>query len=398
MSIKNIPYSYRWTMLAVSTMLVVLHTFVFESIPPVMNQLARDLGLSFTQLGSLMGAYTLPGAVLSVSAGILTARFGSRKAGFFGLTLILLGTVLAALSSGFGQLLAGRVVGSIGAAFVFIIAPMAVTNWFAGREIGLAMGIYNMAVPLGTILAFNGLGAVAGQYGWRVSIWLTSLAVLLVLVVNQALFREAPQGAPGEQNTQKGITFRQFLKEAQWSVWLLCLTIVLYSASILQVFTIGPSYFSEVYGNSVNPDLLSSLPMIVSLILGPLAGRLIDVTGKKHWMIYGGSLGSALLLFLVPSGINPMSAMLLLGIFIAVLLPSIFAFPADILQPGHDGIVFGLIGACFGLGIFLGSLMVGVIRDLSGGFDATFYSMSFICLLMGLPIYLIMRSLGDHNN
>jgi MFS family permease len=391
---QSSPVTYRWTMLFVATLIIFVHSFVFQSVPPVMGELIQDLDLSYKQLGGLMGAYSLPGALLSIMAGVLAERFGSLKIGTAGLLSLLIGTVLVAMSACYGLLTFGRVVGGAGAAVLFVVAPVAVNSWFARQEIGLAMGIYNIAIPGGTILAFNLLGPIAGEHGWQSAMWICVLMAATALVAYRALYRD-PEKSQQTNEISKRLSFTQFVRQADLSIWLLSLVFILYSASMLQVFTIGPSYFSETYDGRINPDLIASLPTIVSLLLMPLAGKLIDLTGKKEWMVIIGSVGSAAVLWLIPvSGIHPVASMLLLGIFMAVLLPALYAFPADILHPGEDNIAFGVISGCFGVGIIFGSFIAGALRDISGNFNGSFFSMALMCLMMVIPVIWIMRRLN----
>jgi hypothetical protein len=52
-----------------------------------------------------------------------------------------------------------------------VVAAKIVTTWFYDREIGLAMGIFNISMPLGTILSLNFMGAIAFRFNWQASIW-----------------------------------------------------------------------------------------------------------------------------------------------------------------------------------------------------------------------------------
>lgn len=48
-----------------------------------------------------------------------------------------------------------------------VLAPLLITMYFDHQNIGIAMGIFNIAVPAGTVLAANLFAPLAGFVGWR---------------------------------------------------------------------------------------------------------------------------------------------------------------------------------------------------------------------------------------
>src|SRR3989441_12518485 len=69
----------RWVALAIVFVTRTSMGYQFQAIASVGPLLVTDLGLSWTQLGSLLGLYMLPGAFLALPAGILGQRLGGRR-------------------------------------------------------------------------------------------------------------------------------------------------------------------------------------------------------------------------------------------------------------------------------------------------------------------------------
>ena len=71
----------RWAVLAFVTVARTAMGFQFQSVAAVGPFLVADLGLSYAELGTLIGLYLMPGAFLALPGGLLGARFGDRKFG-----------------------------------------------------------------------------------------------------------------------------------------------------------------------------------------------------------------------------------------------------------------------------------------------------------------------------
>jgi MFS family permease len=398
---NQVSYSYRWVILALAWLMLFMHALMLQSIPPIMTTLANDMGLTYTQLGSLMGIGTLSSLVLAIPGGIWADRYGSRKVILIALGLYVVGISTLALSQVYLIMLIGRFTSGLGAAMMFVVAPMAVSGWFKGREIGLAMGVFNIAVPVGVFFAFNIFGMLVEQNSWRIVIWISALPAFLMLLAALLWFREPPESEYANQRVlEKQSNLHHTSKMSVWqlfknttpSTWLLSLAFFLYSASVFQVMTIGPAHFKETLGEYGRSDLVASMSMVASIFLSPVIGWLIDFTGRKDLLAYVAAIGSALLMIIIPTlGLNPILMMLILGIFIAMFLPAYYAYPVDIVKPQQMGFAFGLFSATFGLGIFCGSFMVGYLRDIMGNFTGAFFFMALVTLITIVPIYYVER-------
>src|SRR5437879_8038403 len=80
--------------------------------------LVRQLHASNSQLQWIVDAYTLVFAGLLLSAGSLGDRFGRQGALNFGLVVFAAGSILAAMASSPGQLIATRALMGVGGAFI----------------------------------------------------------------------------------------------------------------------------------------------------------------------------------------------------------------------------------------------------------------------------------------
>ncbi|MFT4287720.1 MFS transporter [Nocardioides sp.] len=173
----------RWAMLAASTLAqacaaIMMHGAAF--LIPTLHQ--RD-GLSYAQAGLVAAAPTVGVMATLVLWGALTDRYGERVVLLTGLA----GTaVLGALGFATGGLvglailigLAGACAASTSAA-----SGRVVVGWFPPARRGLAMGIRQMAQPVGVGVAAITMSVVAEHHGVHAAVLVPTLATALAALV-----------------------------------------------------------------------------------------------------------------------------------------------------------------------------------------------------------------------
>jgi len=197
----NVTENYRWNILGLATFCTLTFGVVFQSIPPIIGILVDVFHISYAQAGALMGLFTLPAIFLSLPGGILVDRFGSRRVGGASLLIMTLGTAIVAFGNNYWIIGFGRLVAGVGAAVLLVVAPKVITSWFYDREIGLSMGIFNIAMPLGTILSLNFLGVIAHRFNWRASIWTSFAVSVTALTLFLVLYRS--KSSDGEVSSKR---------------------------------------------------------------------------------------------------------------------------------------------------------------------------------------------------
>ena len=173
-------------------LVVFLDALLMFAIVPLLPAYVRDLHLSKTEVGLVVGIYS--GAVLvgSVPVGYLAARVGARGLTIFGVALLAVATFGCAFAGGFWALLAARTGQGLSSA-VSWTAGMA---WLSeasepnvrGRVLGTAMSFATVGTLVGPVIG----GVLGGAYGLRTPFILLGLVtVVLTLVVARA-----PAGPP----------------------------------------------------------------------------------------------------------------------------------------------------------------------------------------------------------
>ena len=168
------------------------------------------------------------------------------------------------------------------------------------------------------------------------------------------------------------------------------LSFALYGAGSMQFFTFGPDFFVSKGISNTQAGLLSSYPMWPTIFLAPLVGILID-RFKKTWLfVLIGCIGASMMLVVILFQTQYLVfSTLIFGIFLMMLVPAIYALPAEILPEEKMGFGFGLLTMAFSFGIFLGSLLVGSIRDSTGDYQYGFNFMAATTFVAIFPMIII---------
>jgi EmrB/QacA subfamily drug resistance transporter len=174
-----------WTLIAVSVatfMLLLDITVVNVALPAI----REDLDAGFTDLQWVVDAYALTLAALVLTAGSLADRLGRRRVFAAGLAIFSLASLLCALAPDPTFLNLARALQGVGGAVMFAVSLALIAQEFpAGRERGMAMGIYGatigVAVAIGPLVG----GALTDSLGWESIFYLNVPIGVAALAVTQ---------------------------------------------------------------------------------------------------------------------------------------------------------------------------------------------------------------------
>ena len=110
------------------------------------------MGLAYVALGTLIGAYSLPGIAVALPGSWLIARMGDRRMVLASLALMAIGGGLLAIAQNYQVLLAGRVVSGTGAAMLSVVVPKIVFDQVPPDRLTGLMGGVLAGYPLGFAL------------------------------------------------------------------------------------------------------------------------------------------------------------------------------------------------------------------------------------------------------
>jgi MFS family permease len=384
----------RWGILGVAYLCILTFAIAMQSVPPVLSLVIADFKLSYAQGGLLMSLFALPGIALSIPAGMLADRYGQKTIGIISFVFVVAGTAIFALGNSFAVLALGRVVSGIGAMTLLVLSPQLLAQWFARREMGIAMGVFNTAMPLGTILSLNFLSMLGENLGWRASSWLSVAVPLIALVVFIFFYASAP--GTSQVTRPKGENFLQSIRLAGISIWIVGIAWMLFNAAVISMFTFTPDFLHGSGLSIASAGFVTSAVMWPTLLLSTLVGYMIDRIDRKRSIIAVGGLAVAILIVIIPIATGWILAlMLLIGVAQALVPAPTYALSPEVTSPERLGLGFGIVNTCLTLGLVAGPLAVGVVTDVTGSYQASYALMAGFAFLI-IPTMISLRWRQKH--
>jgi MFS family permease len=355
----------RWRVLIVLTLARIAMGFQFQSVASAMPSYARDLGLSQTDVGWLIGIYLLPGIALALPGGMLGGRWGDKRTVVAGLALMAAGGAAMAFCHGMGAAVVARGLAGIGAIVLNVLLTKMVSDWFTGPDRVFAMSVLVNAWPIGIGLALLTLGPLAAGTSWTAAFLATSLFALAGLVAVLFGYSRAPDAGDLQQVRLSGMRGRElFLCCLAGAPWMF------YNAAYALFVAFMPIYFIKTgmtVGQAGGSTALTAVMFIVSVQAG---GAIVRRTGRIDLITYVALAGWATSLagiLLTPAPLP----WLILGGLLGGLPAGIFVSqPAEVLSPGARATGMGLFYTIYYIGVTAFSPIAGALADFSGSSQA----------------------------
>jgi MFS family permease len=169
----------RWRLLGVLTSAYGLGAFGMLGVSPLTPSLVDGFALSRLDVAFIVPSVYIGGLLFSLPGGHLADRWGVRPTLLGALALGGVGLLAAALAPRFVLFLLCLVVAGSGWSVVNPVLGKAIVDVFPMSERGIAMGIKQMGLTLGGVLAALALPPIAARYGWRAAVAACAVAVSL---------------------------------------------------------------------------------------------------------------------------------------------------------------------------------------------------------------------------
>ena len=180
-------------------MLLIDVTIVVTALP----RMAEDLDAGLTDLQWVMDAYALALAALLMAAGAAGDLFGRRRVYVLGLAAFALSSLACALAPGAEALIAARVVQGLAAAAMFATNAPLLAAAYAGRDRGVAFGVWGAVSGAASALGVL-LGGVLTEYLAWPAIFLVNLPVSALTIALTWRFVAESRGAAESRGTARG--------------------------------------------------------------------------------------------------------------------------------------------------------------------------------------------------
>jgi sugar phosphate permease len=301
------------------------------------HSISNEMGLSASQMGLLLSAFSLPYAIAQLPIGVLLDRLGARKMLGFGMLI----WSVAQLSGGFvrslNQFFVARLLLGVGEAPQFPAGAKVFSDWFALKERGRPTGMFVASTTIAPALAPPILTLLMLHVGWR-GMFITMGAIgVVVSLIWYALYRDRrdvaldadeiayldSDQAHTDERPMTGAEWRALFK--QRTTWGMIFGFMGVIYMVWLYLTWLPAYLEQERGLSLTsaswimmiPYLVGTLGQLSSgFIADTLLARGMKPIASRKWPICIGLFFGAA--FTVPAAYTPSLTMAIVYISLAM--------------------------------------------------------------------------------
>ncbi|AYV13742.1 multidrug efflux MFS transporter EmrD [Shewanella algae] len=263
---------------------------------PALPMMGEQFSVSAGQLQAIMGTYLLAYGLLQFVYGPVSDRFGRKPLLLIGLSLFVIGAIIAACAESFNTLLLASAIQGCGTASAGALCRSIPRDFFFGEKLVRFNSYVSMAVVFSPLLApFIG-GVLSVHYGWHAVYWFLAFFGVCVVITLALRFKESlPKEKRQPQSMLK--SYALVLKHRAFRGYLL---------SLVATFA-GIAAFEAIAGILYGQVLAMSPMMVSCYFVAPIPGYLLGAwyAGRQaslHKLFHHGValLGAGALFLLLP--------------------------------------------------------------------------------------------------
>ena len=346
----------RWRVLAALSLARVGMGYQFQSVAATAPLLSDSLGFDAAQIGWLVGLYLLPGIAFALPGGMLGARFGDKRMVLIGLALMMAGGLGFAFSGDIVEASFARATMGVGGVVLTVLLVKMVTDWFAGKELVLAMSILINTWPIGIGIALLSQGALAQSVSWPAAFVAT--AAMAALGMASVFFGYTPApGAPVAQQVDLRALARQewILLSATSLPWMI------YNAAYVLGVAFLPIYFVDAGLSIVSAGGLTAINTILIIVSVQAGGLLVQRFGHADGIVYCSLAGWALATIGVMTSSAPLPWIIASGLIGGLPAGVLVSLPGEVLRAESRSTGMGIFYTMYYTGVAVAPPLAGAI-------------------------------------
>ncbi len=363
------PRSYRWAVLIFISLAMFGNYYIYDSVSPLADLLAQQLGFTDSNIGLLNAIYSIPNVFMVLIGGLIIDRFGTKRSTLLFAVLCLVGAGITASTGKLEVMAAGRLVFGLGAESLIVAVTTAIAKWFKGKELSFAFGINLTLARLGSFAALNSPSWAAKYYdNWQGPL-LISIAFGVVCVAGAIMYWILEAKAEriyqiGEPGATDKVVWQDIFKfgKSYWYVVALCIT---FYSGIFPFQTFAVKFFMEAHGVSRETGgFLSSILTLFAMIATPLFGLMADRIGKRAlFMMFGSLLLVPVYLLMAYTHISLYVPMAMMGVAFSLIPALMWPSVAYLVEQSKLGTAYGLMTMIQNIGLASFNLLIGWAND-----------------------------------
>ena len=340
-----------------------LFWFSLYSYVPNLSIYAENLGASHKLIGLILSSYGFTQMVLRIPLGIYSDSINRRK---IFILLGILSSLISALGMGLFQnpwaLLIFRGLSGVAAA-AWVPFTVLFSSYFSSEDSSRAMGYINSFNVLGQMIAMLLGGILAEKLSSQAPFYLAAGVGVLALVLGTGIIEK--------QEKREPMKIRELLLVGREKQLLIPsgLAVLVQLITFASVYGFTPIAAQNIGANEMQTGLLTTLSTLPGIFASALSGSVFTKKFGERKTLTFGFLALALSCAVIPS-INSIKILYLSqmvgGFARGAILSLLMSLSIQSVEPHKRATAMGFFQAIYGLGMFIGPILVGVISDLVG--------------------------------
>ena len=335
-----------------------LYTYV-----PNLSIYAEGLGASHKLIGLILSSYGFTQMILRIPLGIYSDTINKRK------VFILLG-ILSSLVSALGMglfknpwaLLIFRGLSGVAAA-AWVPFTVLFSSYFTAQESSKAMGYINSFNALGQMVAMLLGGIIASKLSSQAPFFLAAGVGVVALLLGTNIVEKEEKREPMKLTQLLGVgKEKQLLIPSSLAVLVQLLTFA-------SVYGFTPLAAQKIGANEFQTGLLTTLSTLPGIFASAMSGSIFAKKFGERKTLTLGFLTIALSCSVIPiiNNINLLYISQMTGGFArGVIFSLLMSLSIQSVESHKRATAMGFFQAIYGIGMFIGPILVGVISDLVG--------------------------------
>jgi MFS family permease len=362
--------------------------------------IGKELGLSYTEIGFLMSAQHIAGALSNLPGGMIVDAIG-KKGYLMAASLFWVGFpyALMSLTHSMWMLVVCVMLVGIGNNLWHPAAIPTLAHQYPQRK-GLVLSFHGMGGNVGEALAPLAAGALLAWFSWRAVVVINIvpglvMAALIVLLVG-ALNTSRAEDDHVNVGSKTPWSFRQYLSDLMSLIRDRALMLICISAGFRTLTQTGLLVFLPVYlayeqGYSpIAVGVCMTVLQIAGLIAGPIAGHLSDKIGRQKVVLSSMLLTGITIIGMVFAGQSFLFILFvaLVGFFLYAMRPVMQAWAVENTPKRLAGTGVGLQFTILSIGGSIGPALFGLIADTWNVYTA-FYFLAGTIIAANLLVFFV---------
>jgi CP family cyanate transporter-like MFS transporter len=349
------------------------------SIGPVVPDLIVEFGLSHMQASLLTAIPTLLMGLLALSTPWLAHRFGRDRVIISALMVLAFSIALRSLSNSTTSLFLTTAGVGAGIAIAGALVPAFVKAGFP-RRVAVLMGVYAMALSVGSTLAAGITGILTALFGtWRVP---AGLWAVLPLIGIAAWLRVEARGRTVAGDID--VSPRQPLPLRNLTAWLVALFFALNNLLFYSYVSWLAAVYVEFGYSSASAGLILACFTLSFMVATPLFGMLSQHEDRRLWLALGAGISFLGVAWMaIAPTVLPYVVVSLVAFGTGGAFTLAMTLPLDNARTDGEATAWNAFVMLFSYLVgAAGPVLVGLLHDASGGFRAPMWMLVAFSLAM----------------